>query len=247
MPFTPTNMDANGFSQAINRMCPSALTYNPWPTVSIIVVSPKAFDTTDAQGWHGLGSTYEHASASTTARSRFATQFEFPWQDLENELTGPHEQQHELRLIISGHRWVASSNIGTFWHEANDLDDKDIASFALLDTLTRWLPHWRGGILHVRTNDVCALRGIRGAYSHSGVWHAVWSLCEQYDVQLSAKVVEPSLADARGSTRDNKYVGGAVRRALRNPEVVDAAVKWLMVSGEQESTVYRTMLSHLRV
>ena len=36
MPFTPTNMDANGFSRAINRMCLSALIYNPWFTVSFL-------------------------------------------------------------------------------------------------------------------------------------------------------------------------------------------------------------------
>lgn len=38
----------------------------------------------------------------------------------------------------------------------------DIASFALLDTLTRWVPHWEGGVLRVCTNDVYALRGIGG-------------------------------------------------------------------------------------
>lgn len=207
-----------------------------------------------------------------------STQFEYPWQDDEDDepgaittidhgqpvtflpkntnTTGPHEHEHEheLRLIISGYRWVASSNMGTFWHEASDLDEKDITSFALLDTLTRWLlPHRQGGALHVRTNDVCVLRGIRGGYSHSGVWNTVRSLCGQYNVELSAEVVERSPSSssgilfARGNTRDGKCAAGTLRKALRNPDVVNAAVKWLMASGEQGSTVYRTMLSHLTV
>ena len=203
-----------------------------------------------------------------------SSQFEFQWQDDEDDepeaittigygqpvtllskntnTSRPHE--HELRQIISGCRWVASSNMGTFYHEASDLDDKDIASFALLDTLTRWLlPHWQGGTLNIRTNDVCVLRGIRGDYSHSGVWNAVRSLCGQYDVELSAKVVERSSSSssrilfARGNTRDGKCAAGTPRNALRNPDVVNAAVKWLMASGQQGSTVYRAMLSHLTV
>jgi hypothetical protein len=202
-------------------------------------------------------------------RSRVvATQLGFPWQGddedepeaiatidrsppvalLNNATTGPRE--HELRLIITGYRWVASSDMGTFWHEASDLDDKDIASFALLDTLTRWLPHWQGGILHVRTNDVCVVRGIRGAHCDSSVvWHAVRSLCGQYDVQLNAKVVEPSsgILYARGNARGHKYAAGPVRRALRNPDVVNAAVKWMMESEQQGSIVLRTMLRHLTV
>jgi hypothetical protein len=242
-----------------------------------MTVSPEAFDAAHAQCWCGLGSAHGQASTSTstTVHSRVvSTQLEFPWQDDEDvttidhgqpvallpksnntNTTGPHE--HELRLIISGYRWVASSNMGTFCHEASDLDDKDIiASFALLDTLTRWLlPHWQGGTLHVRTNDVCILRGIRGgaAYSHSGgTWNAVRSLCEQYDVELSAKVVQRSSSSgiwfARGgNTRDGKCAAGTVRKALRNPDVVNAAVKWLMAYGQQGSTVYRTMLSHLTV
>ena len=196
------------------------------------------------------GSALEQASASTSARSRVVpTQLEFPWHG-EAEPTRPHGQ-HELRLIISNHRWVASCDMGTFWHEANDLDDKAIASFALLDTFTRWLPHWQGGILHVHTNDARILREIRGTYSYSGVWHAVWSLSRQYGVQMSAEVVEPKLAGilyARaGDARDDKYAAGTVRRALRDPDVVDAAVKLLMASREQDSSMNRTMLSHLGV
>jgi hypothetical protein len=227
-----------------------------------MTVSPEAFEAAHAQCRCGSGCAQGQASTSTSMNTSTAvhrrvlsTQLEFPWQDDEPKAittTGPREREHELRLIISGYRWVASSNMGTFHHEAGDLDDKDIASFALLDTLTRWLlPHWQGGALHVRTNDVCVLRGIRGDYSHSGVWNAVRSLCGQYGVELSAKVVERSSSSgilfARGNTRDGKCAGGTLRNALRNPDVVNAAVKWLMASGEQGSTVYRRMLSHLAV
>lgn len=253
--------------------------------MSVTTVSPEAFSATHAQCWCELGTAHGQASTSkstsTTVHSHAVTsktQLEFPWQDDESEpsfnhgqpvaflprnntnATGPHEHEPELRLIISGYRWVASSNMGTFWHEASDLgDDKDaIASFALLDTLTRWLPHWQGrGTLHVRTNDVCVLRGIRGgaiagvraaSYSPSGIWNVSRSLCGQYDLELSAKVVEHSstsgiLFAPRGRTQDGKCAAGA----LRNPDVVNAAVKWLMASGQQGSTVYRTMLSHLTV
>jgi hypothetical protein len=75
----------------------------------------------------------------------------------------------------------------------------------------------------------------------------------QYDVQLSAKVVELSSAGilyARGNTQDDNYAAGIVRRALRNPDVVDAAasVKWLMESGEQRrSTVLEQCVSDKRV
>jgi hypothetical protein len=255
------------------------LTYCSSTISMMMIVSPEAFDAAHAQRWCGLGSAHGQASTSTstTVHSRVvSTQLGFPWQDDEDDEAGaittidhcqlapvalllknanttrPHEHEHELRLIISGCRWVASSNMGTFWHEASDLDNKDdVASFALLDTLTRWLlPHWQGTTLHVRTNDVCVLRGIRGDYSHSGVWNAVRSLCGQYDVELSAKVVERSSSGilfARGNTRDGKCAAGTVRKALRNPDVVNAAVKWLMESGQQGSTVYRTMLSHLTV
>jgi hypothetical protein len=77
----------------------------------------------------------------------------------------------------------------------------------------------------------------------------VRSLCGQYDVQLNAKVVEPSsgILYARGNARGDKYAAGTVRRALRNPDVVDAAVKWMIESEQQGSIVLRTMLRHLTV
>ena len=62
----------------------------------------------------------------------------------------------------------------------------------------------------------------------------------QCDVQLSAKVGEPGILYARGNTRDDKYAAAVVRRALRDPDEVDVAVKWLRESGPSE--LYRMKL-----
>ena len=62
----------------------------------------------------------------------------------------------------------------------------------------------------------------------------------QCDVRLSAKVGEPGILYARGNTRDDKYAVGIVRRALRDPDEVDVAVKWLRESGARE--LYRMKL-----
>jgi hypothetical protein len=229
--------------------------------VSAIAVSLQAFDAAHAQCWCVLGSAHGQASSSTSASPTTqhshvdTTQLDFPWQDeFEPDATAGLRAQHELRLTISGYRWEAHSNMGTFQQEARDLDEKDIAAFALLDSLTRWLlPHWQGGTLHIRTNDVCVLRGIRGGDygSYSGVWNTVRSLCEQYDVRLSANLVEQLSAAAgifcgrAGNTRGDRRGAGTGHRALRNPEVVNAAVQWLMGSGQEGSTA--TILSHLGV
>ena len=130
----------------------------------------------------GANLTFSAARTSicTTTRSRVATkQVKFPLQDHGDKPTGPHEQ-HVLRLIISDYRWVANCGTGTLWYEANDMDDKDIASFALLDTLTRWdaPPRW-----HLAQNPVttrwCGTRCSRS------VGNTTSKLC--------AKVVERSL------------------------------------------------------
>ena len=107
----------------------------------------------------------------------------------------------------------------------------------------------------MRTNDVCVLRSIRDGDhgSYSGVWNVVRSLCKQYDVRFSANLVEQLSSSSSsgifygraGNTRDDRRGAGTAHRALRNPEVVNAAVKWLMGSGQEGSTGCRTMLSHL--
>ena len=267
MLLVPTNTNRSGFSREDNcTSSSSAPIYLPKLTVSVIAVPLRAFDASCAQCWCGLGNlgsahsqACTSASASPTTRHShvITTQLDFPWQgEFELDVTAGQHAQHELRLIISGYRWEAHSNMGTFQYEARDLDEKDIASFALLDTLTRWLlPYWRGGTLLVRTNDVCVLRGIRDGDcgSRSGVWNAVRSLCKQYDVRLSAHVVEQLSSSSGifngrgGNTRDDRRGAGASHGSLRNPEVVNAAVKWLMGSGPEGSAVRRTMMSHLGV
>jgi hypothetical protein len=88
----------------------------------------------------------------------------------------------------------------------------------------RWLPHWQGDILCVRTNDVCVLRGIRGLLGRvaCGVV-ALWTIRRPAERESRRTVVG-------GDLRDDEYAVGTVRRALRNPDVVDASVEWLMVS-----------------
>ena len=56
----------------------------------------------------------------------------------------------------------------------------------------------------------------------------------QCDVRLSAKIGEPGILYARGNMRDDKYAAGVVRRALRDPDEVDVAVKCLRESGPRE-------------
>jgi hypothetical protein len=141
---------------------------------------------------------------------------------------------------------MARSDVGTFWDEAGDMmavAATDIAALALLDTLTRWLPQWRGDILEVHTNDACVTRGVRGEYS--GAWHAVRALCAQYDVELRAKlVVEQQQLGSRACLRD-QHSGRSCARALRSPDVVDATVKLLTASGRRGDAGYGKMISHL--
>ncbi|KAH9994228.1 hypothetical protein BJV77DRAFT_961541 [Russula vinacea] len=127
MLLVPTNINANNLSREDN-------------------LSLQAFGAAHAQCWCVLGSAHGQASSSTSASPTTqhshvdTTQLDFPWQnEFEPDATAGLRAQHELRLIISGYRWEAHSNMGTFQQEARDLDEKDIAAFALLDSLTRWL------------------------------------------------------------------------------------------------------------
>ncbi|KAI0291287.1 hypothetical protein BC826DRAFT_485751 [Russula brevipes] len=152
---------------------------------------------------------------------------------------------HQLRLTITGHRWMARSDVGAFWEEAGDMTATaatDIAALALLDTLTRWLPQWQGDILEVHTNDACVMRGVLGEYS--GAWHAVRVLCAQYDVELRERLVEQLGFSAW--LRD-QHSGGSCARALRSPDAVDATVKLLTALGRRGDTGYGKMISHLTV
>jgi len=205
-------------------------------------------DVLRAQCRCGPDPTHEQGSPSTGLRNRVvATQFEF--EVIVNHLLALHDPAgtpehielpiHDLRLIISGFCWVANSSVGTFRSEASDFDADDVASFALLDTLTRWLPHWQGGILLVHTNDGCIVRGILRMFS--GLWAIVQALCAQYGVQLRARMVEhPDIVvRLRSGCRTSSP------KALRNLDVVDAAIKLLAVSGPRDNTAYRKIVKHL--
>ena len=58
-------------------------------------------------------------------------------------------------------------------------------------------------MLHVRTNDICVLRGIRGVY----LGHAMY--VGQYNVQRWGSCM-------RAETRDDNYVGGIVETYTRH-------------------------------
>ncbi|KAH9031775.1 hypothetical protein EDB85DRAFT_1958401 [Lactarius pseudohatsudake] len=151
---------------------------------------------------------------------------------------------HELLLVIDGARWSASSpSLGRFSYAADDLPAADVAPFALLDALTRWLPHWRAGALEVRTNDVCVMWGVRGD-ARSRAWGAVRGLCARGDVALRrAELIDHRSED---NTRTSARRGAAVPSGpLRDPEVVSGAVKGLAAPGQESGTAYRAMMRHL--
>ncbi|KAI9439910.1 hypothetical protein H4582DRAFT_1560058 [Lactarius indigo] len=151
---------------------------------------------------------------------------------------------HELLLVIDGAHWSASSSsLGRFSYAAEDLPAEDVAPFALLDTLTRWLPHWRAGALEVRTNDICVMWGVCGN-ERSRAWSAVRGLCARYDVALRrAELVDHRSEDY---TRTSAGRGTVVPPGpLRDPDVVSAAVKGLAGPGQESGAAHRAMMRHL--
>jgi hypothetical protein len=116
---------------------------------------------------------------------------------------------HQLQIAIDNYRyrWAMKAHVGTLWYQAGDLDDNDIASFAVMDALTRVLPYCQGGILEIHTNDVQLMWGVYGiTYGASsgappGAWLVVDNICKSFQVGLRAKWAElgvmstPPLAD----------------------------------------------------
>ena len=208
----------------------------------------------------GLQSTY--SSGSNTGTRRVSPQIrEFsPVQDPEDIVgslltlrnTGQfplpvHPPAHELFLIIDGARWTASTpSLGRFSYTAEDLFPDDVAPFALLDTLTRWLPHWRGSAVFVRTNDVCVMWGVRG-HAHSGAWRAVRRVCAQHDVTLQrTEMIDHRLED-HVLVNGNNANRPAGERPLRDPDAVKTAVKGLAAPVYDGDPAHRVMLSHLTI
>ena len=157
----------------------------------------------------------------------------------------PPAQVHELLLVIDGAQWSAStSSLGRFSYAADDLPPEDIAPFALLDALTRWLPRWRAGAVLVRTNDVCVMWGVRG-YARSGAWRAVRRVCAQYDVTLwRTEFIDHRLLD---NVRAGDNSGGheTLVRPLRDPDAVKTAVKGLAAPGQESDPAHQVMMRHL--
>lgn len=216
-----------------------------------------------AQCWRGLNTVHNQASASTGVHGRAvqvaaATRLEFSQQDdpeaivnklialLQDNARRPESNGltlYQLKLAITGSRWEVSSHVGTFRHDAVDLGaSMDVASFAILDTLTRLLPHWRDGILQVHTNDICVMWGVRGIYS--GVWHVVRTICAEYGVQLRVRLIEK--LGFHVPPQDD-YMAGPSRGILRNRKVVTAVMTSLAATGQQDTTLYRKMQSYLMV
>jgi hypothetical protein len=134
--------------------------------------------------------------------------------------------------------WVANGDMGTIWYEAQELEDEDVASFAMIDSLTRFLPRCRGGILEVRTNNVRLLWGVCGA--PSGAWPVVMSICHGHDVLLRGKWDE-----LKGlSPRAYAHLGrGSAPVPARNADIVNRVVEELGIL--KGTAAYGSMASHL--
>jgi len=144
---------------------------------------------------------------------------------------------HKLHIAITDNHWVATG-VGTVWYEARDLEDEDIAPFAVIDALTRVLPSCRGGTLEIRTNNVRLLWGVGGA--PSGAWFVVRSICHSHSVHLRAKWDE-----MRGlNTRLHAYPArGTAPHPPRDANVVNMVVEEL--GALKGFAAYRGMADHL--
>jgi hypothetical protein len=146
---------------------------------------------------------------------------------------------HELCIVITGGQWVAKCQLGRLWYDANNLADKDVAPFAMLDTLTRVLPRWSGGILQIYTSDVQLLWGVCGG-PPSGAWAVIWQICRSHHIQLRAKWA------ALKSYEICLPADPAKREALipvRDENVVNTIVEELM---KGDNAGYRKMICHFK-
>jgi len=144
---------------------------------------------------------------------------------------------HELCIVITGDQWVAKCKLGRLWYDANNLADKDVAPFAMLDTLTRVLPRWSGGILQIITNDVQLLWGVCKD-PPSGAWTIIRQICRSYHIELRAKWA--ALTSYEISLPADPVKRGALVPA-RDENVVNSVVGELM-NGDNPG--YRKMICH---
>jgi hypothetical protein len=145
---------------------------------------------------------------------------------------------HKLHIAISESYWLSTGDMSTVWYDARDLDDEDIPPFAVIDALTRVLPHCQGGILEVRTNSVRLLWGVCGA--PSGAWCVVRSICDSQNVHLRAKWDELSGSSRRLHAHPAR---SAVPVPGRDADVVSTVIEELRVL--EGSAAYRGMTGYL--
>jgi hypothetical protein len=206
--------------------------------------------------WKGLDFTCEFASGSTGPRRATLSRTHFSLEEDPEGIVGklaaladsgkipeplPLDLPvHVLHLNIHEDYWGAQCKEGMYWCQVRDLDDQDVASFALLDALSRWLPSWRSSVLKVLTSDVCLMWGIRS--DRPGVWLVVRALCEQYGVVLSGKFVEP--VEERAFPFSSRAAKTPL--PLRDSGIANDAARELMGCGFQGSKKsLQVMLCHL--
>ena len=120
----------------------------------------------------------------------------------------------------------------------SDLDGKDIAPFRCSTRSLAGRPTNKVAF-HVRTNDLCVLRGKRGAYITRACGKRAIRRAAERESWGTSSTHSTGILYAQGNRREDKYAAWIVHRGLRNSDVVDAAasVKWLMECGEQARSV----------
>lgn len=148
------------------------------------------------------------------------------------------EPTRKVQITISGHRWVALTFVGMLWYQAGDLDERDVPSLAVIDTLTRLLPHCRGCTLEIDTNDAQLLWGFYGV--PTGAWVVARAVCASYGVHLQAKWAELKGLSTDPSMYRSDEVGPTPRR---DPAVVDVVLDKFR-GLEVNSAAYDCMAGH---
>jgi hypothetical protein len=149
---------------------------------------------------------------------------------------------HRLQITIQGYKWVARADAGTVWYRAGDLyDDDDIACFAVIDCLTRFLPSYEGGILEICSRHVPLLWGVGG--EPEGAWSVVRAICEEYQVKLRVKWTE--LEGPAPSARITSAEAD-VEVPPRKCAVVDAVMNKFTQNELGSKAAYRLMMGHLQ-
>lgn len=153
-----------------------------------------------------------------------------------------HRTVHRLQITIDGYKWVAKAQMGTVWYRAGDLyDDDDIACFAVIDCLTRFLPSYEGGILEICSGHIPLLWGVGG--EPKGAWSVVQAICKKYQVKLRVKWtgLEGPAPSARVTSAE-----AAIEVPPRNRDVVDAVMDEFTQNELGSKAAYRLMMDHLQ-